>query len=152
VATTYQAWHEARDIERRIVLGEQALTLATTAPWPLTITRERFQAELWSGLGAAYASRSRGVSADNLEKAIGYLQSALTILTLQKDAQDWAMTHNNLGIAYWQRIRGERADNQETAIAHFEAARTVFSQEAAPEMWAQLQNNLGIVYWGRIQG
>ena len=30
------------------------------------------------------SSRSRGVTADNLEKAIGYLQSALTIWTRQK--------------------------------------------------------------------
>jgi len=152
LAHAYQAWQQASDIEGKIVQGERALTLATAEPWPLSISRQRFQAELWSGLGAAYASRSHGVFADNLEKAIGYLQSALTIWTRKADAQNWAMTHNNLGAAYWQRIRGERADNQETAIAHFEAARSVFTLEAAPEMWGQLQNNLGIVYWDRIQG
>ena len=70
-----------------------------------------------AGLGALYAGRSRGAFADNLEKAIGYLQTALTIWTRETDSQNWAMAHNNLGIAYWQRIRGERADNQEMAIA-----------------------------------
>ncbi len=153
LASTYQAWQRTRDTDEKLALGERALALApAVARWPLDISRRRFEAELSAGLGALYVSRTRGVFADNLEKAIGHLQSALTIWTRDADAQDWAMTHNNLGIAYWQRIRGERADNQETAIAHFEAALSVFSREAAPELWGQLQNNLAIVYWSRIQG
>ena len=118
----------------------------------MPIPRQRLKAELSAGLGALYVTRARGVSADNLEKAIGFLQAALATWTREADAQDWAAAHNALGIAYWQRIRGERADNQETAIAHFEAALTVFSREAVPEQWAQLQNNLAAVYWSRIRG
>lgn len=134
-------------------LGERALALEPAVPtWSLEIPRQRFKAELSAGLGALYANRTRGVFADNVEKAIQYLQGALTTWTREADTQDWAMAHNNLGIAYWQRIRGERADNQETAIAHFEAAQTVFSHDAAPDLWGQLQNNLAIVYWSRIQG
>ena len=153
LASTYEAWQQARDTEQKIELGKRALALEpAVASWSLEIPRQRFKAELSAGLGALYVNRTRGVFTDNLEKAIGHLQAALTIWTREADAQDWAMAHNNLGIAYWQRIRGERADNQETAIAHFEAAQTVFSREAAPELWGQLQNNLAIVYWSRIQG
>jgi len=152
-ATTCQAWQQARDTEEKIELGERALALEPAVPtWSLEIPRQRFKAELSAGLGALYANRTRGMFADNVEKAIQYLQGALTTWTREADAQDWAMAHNNLGIAYWQRIRGERADNQETAIAHFEAAQTVFSRDAAPDLWGQLQNNLAIVYWSRIQG
>jgi CHAT domain-containing protein/tetratricopeptide (TPR) repeat protein len=153
LAATYQAWQQARDTEQKIELGEHALAVeATVEPWLLPIPRERLKAELSAGLGALYVTRTRGVSADNLEKAIEHLQAALKIVTQEADPQDWASAHNVLGIAYWQRIRGERADNQETAIAHFEAAQTVFSREAVPEQWAQLQNNLAVVYWSRIRG
>jgi CHAT domain-containing protein/tetratricopeptide (TPR) repeat protein len=153
LTSDYQAWQQAGDTEEKIGLGEHALALEpTVASWSLQIPRQRFKAELSAGLGGLYVNRSRGVLADNLEKAIGYLQSALAIWTRNTDAQDWAMAHNNLGIAYWQRVRGERADNQETAIAHFEAAQEVFSRENAPELWGQLQNNLAIVYWSRIKG
>jgi tetratricopeptide (TPR) repeat protein len=153
LATAYQTWQQARDTEQRIRLGEQALAAEPTVePWPLPIPRERFKAELSADLGALYLTRTRGVSADNFEKAIEHLQAALKIVTREAEPQDWASAHNVLGIAYWQRIRGERADNQETAIAHFEAAQTVFSREAVPEQWAQLQNNLAVVYWSRIRG
>jgi CHAT domain-containing protein/tetratricopeptide (TPR) repeat protein len=153
LAAAYEAWLGARDAEEKIRLGEQALAVEPKVdPWSLPIPRQRFKAELLAGLGSLYVTRTRGVSADNQEKAIGYLQSALTGLTREADPQDWASAHNALGIAHWQRIRGERADNQETAIAHFEAAQTVFSREAEPEQWAQLQNNLAAVYLSRIRG
>ena len=153
LAGAYQAWQQARDTEEKIKLGERLLAVEPTLEaWSLAIPRQRLRAELSAGLGALYVTRPRGVQADNLEKAIGYLQAALTTWTREADAQDWAAAHNALGIAYWQRIRGERADNQETAIGHFEAAQTVFSRAAVPEQWMQLQNNLAVVYWSRIRG
>jgi tetratricopeptide (TPR) repeat protein len=155
LAGAYQAWKQASDTEEKIRLGERALALALepkVGAWTFPIPRQRLKAELSAGLGALYVTRARGVSADNLEKAIGFLQAALVTWTREADAQDWAEAHNALGIAYWQRIRGERADNQETAIAHFEAALTVFTHEAVPEQWAQLQNNLAVVHWSRVRG
>lgn len=80
-------------------LGERALALEPAVPtWSLEIPRQRFKAELSAGLGAHYANRTRGVFADNVEKAIQYLQGALTTWTREADTQDWAMAHNNLGI------------------------------------------------------
>jgi CHAT domain-containing protein/tetratricopeptide (TPR) repeat protein len=153
LADAYQAWKQASDTEEKISLGERALALEPKVEaWSFPIPRQRLKAELSAGLGALYVTRARGVSADNLEKSIGFLQAALKTWTREENAQNWAAAHNALGIAYWQRIRGERADNQETAIAHFEAAQTVFSREAVPEQWAQLQNNLAVVYWSRIRG
>ena len=153
LAGAYQAWQQARDSEEKISLGERALALEPkVGTWSFPIPRQRLRAELSADLGSRYVTRPRGVLADNLEKAIGYLQAALTTWTREADAQDWASAHSALGIAYWQRIRGERADNQETAIAHFEAALTVFTHEAVPEQWAQLQNNLAVVYWSRVRG
>ena len=153
LAGTYQAWQQARDTEEKIRLGERVLAFEPTLEvWSLPIPRQRLRAELSADLGSLYVTRPRGVLADNLEKAIDYLQAALTTWTREADAQNWAAAQNALGIAYWQRVRGERADNQETAIGHFEAAQTVFSREAAPEQWVQLQNNLAVVYWSRIRG
>ena len=153
LAGAYRAWQQPRDTEEKISLGERVLAVEPNVEaWSLPIPRQRLKAELSAGLGALYVARARGVPADNLEKAIEFLQAAVTTWTREADPRDWATAHNALGIAYWQRIRGERADNQETAIAHFEAAQTVFSREAVPEQWAQLQNNLAVVYWSRIRG
>ncbi len=153
LASVYRDWQQAQDPETKIALGERGLALEQAAKsWPLAVQRPRFKAELSAGLGALYVNRTGGVHADNLEKAIGYLQSALGVWTREADPEAWAGAHNALGIAYWQRVRGERADNQEAAISHFETAQTVFSRADYPQQWAQLQNNLGVVNWNRIQG
>ncbi len=153
LASVYRDWQQAQDPEAKIALGERLLTLEPALKtWPLGMSRPRFKAELWGGLGVLYVSRARGPHADNLEKAIGHLQSALTVWTREADPRDWAAAHNALGIAYWQRVRGERADNQEAAISHFESAQAVFTRESYPQEWAQLQNNLAVVHWNRIRG
>ncbi|MEI9899406.1 MAG: hypothetical protein WDN31_03900 [Hyphomicrobium sp.] len=152
-ANAYQAWQQAHDADEKIKLGERVLALEpTVASWPLAVSRSLLKAQVSGALGNLYVSRPGGVRADNLEKAIGYLQVALGERTRAADPVDWAAIHNDLGVAYWGRIRGARADNQETAIAHLEAAQTVFTREAYPDRWGQLQNNLAIVYWSRIRG
>ncbi|MCC7254005.1 CHAT domain-containing protein [Hyphomicrobium sp.] len=149
----YRRWQQAQDPEQKIALGEQALALEPAlTSWPLDTPRDGVRGELWFDVGSAYFSRASGVRADNLEKAVAYLESALAVFTREADPMNWAAAKNNLGGAYQARIRGERADNQERAIAHFEAALTVITHEAYPLQWAQLQNNLGVVNWNRIRG
>jgi CHAT domain-containing protein/tetratricopeptide (TPR) repeat protein len=153
IATLYQSWQHTLDPEQRIPIGEELLILeAAQKSWPLIVSRENVRAEISLGLGSIYAVRPRGVRADNLERAITYLDAALREFTLADDPQNWARAHNNAGIAQWARIRGERADNQERAIAHFEAALKVLTRDTAPREWAQLQNNLAIVKASRIRG
>jgi Tetratricopeptide repeat len=55
----------------------------------------------------------RGERADNLERAIGYYEAVLTVLTRDAFPTYWAGTQNNLAAAYLNRIRGSRADNLE---------------------------------------
>ena len=153
IAARYERWQQTQDLEQLISDGEELLALEQPpTTWPLTISRARFKAQLSLGVGSAYAVRPRGARADNLERAIDYLDAALREFTFASDPQDWARAHNNAGIARWSRIRGDRADNQERAIAHFEAALKVFTRDTAPREWAQLQNNLAIVYAHRIVG
>lgn len=152
-ADVYQRFQQARDPEQKIALGEQALALELgLTSWPLGEPRERVRGGLWFDLGSAYFARASGVRADNLEKAVAHLESALKVLAREADPLNWAAAKNNLGSVYQARIRGERADNQERAIAHFEAALPVFTRETDPLLWAQLQNNLGVVHWNRIRG
>jgi CHAT domain-containing protein len=152
-ATLYTRWQQTTDPEQRISIGEELLTLEPSQKsWSLTVSRERFWAELSLGIGSVYAIRSRGIRADNLERAVAHLDNAVQNFSFASDPQNWARAHNNAGIAYWSRIRGERADNQERAIAHFEAALKVFTRDTAPKEWAQLQNNLAIVLASRIRG
>lgn len=153
IAALYERWQQEQDPEWRITLGEELLAREQAQKsWPLAVSRGRVKAEVSFGVGSAYATRPRGVRADNLERAIGYFDAALQEFTRANDPQEWASAHNNAGIAHWARIRGERADNQERAIAHFEAALEVFTRDTAPRAWAQLQNNLAIVQAGRILG
>jgi CHAT domain-containing protein len=152
-ATLYTRWQQTTDPEQRISIGEELLTLEPSQKsWSLTVSREGFWAELSLGIGSVYAIRSRGIRADNLERAVAHLDNAVQNFSFASDPQNWARAHNNAGIAYWSRIRGERADNQERAIAHFEAALKVLTRDSAPKEWAQLQNNLAIVLASRILG
>jgi CHAT domain-containing protein/tetratricopeptide (TPR) repeat protein len=152
-ADIYRRWQQAQEPEQKIALGEEAIAQeAALTSWPLSEQRDRVKGELWFGLGSAYVVRASGIRANNLDKAVAYLEAALKVFTREADPPNWAVIENNLGNAYQARVRGERADNQERAIAHFEAALTVLTREAYPLQWAQLQNNLGVVYWNRVRG
>ena len=149
----YRRWQQSQDSEDRIRLGERLVAIEPTlATWPIDAPRSGVRAELQFELGSAYVSRQTKTRADNLERAITYLEAALAIWTRETNAQGWARAHNNLGIAYWARVQGERADSQEKAIAHFEAAASILTRATAPHEWAQLQNNLAIVSVSRIRG
>ncbi|MEG3863702.1 CHAT domain-containing protein [Microcoleus sp. herbarium12] len=93
-----------------------------------------------------------GSRASNLEIAIAGYESALIVVTRQKDAEAWAETQHNLGFTYSKRIRGKRADNLEMAISAYREALEIYTRELFPGDWAMAQNNLGIVYSDRIRG
>ncbi len=86
LAGAYQAWQQPRDTEEKISLGERVLALEPNVEaWSLPIPRQRLKAEVSAGLGALYVARARGVPADNLEKAIEFLQAAVTTWTREAD-------------------------------------------------------------------
>ncbi|MCC3457761.1 CHAT domain-containing tetratricopeptide repeat protein [Microcoleus sp. PH2017_08_TRC_O_A] len=105
-----------------------------------------------NNLAIAYKNRIKGSRAENLERAIAFYDSALTVYTLEDFPEKWATTQNNLALAYSGRIKGSRADNLERAIAFYNAALTVCTLEDFPEKWAMTQNNLALAYSGRIKG
>lgn len=148
-----ERWQQAQTTEERIDLGEQLVALERQiSVWPHATDRAAAKADISFALGSAYMERAAGVRADNLEKAISHLESALALWTREATPENWAVAHNNLGMAYWSRIQGQRVDNQEKAAAHFEAALTVFSRQTHPAQWAQLQNNLAVMHWNRTRG
>ncbi|MEG4228417.1 CHAT domain-containing protein [Microcoleus sp. N9_B2] len=108
-------------------------------------------AQTQNNLANAYSYRINGSRADNLERAIGFYNAALTVYTFEAFPEDWAMTQNNLAAAYSDRINGSRADNLEQAIGFFQAALTVYTLEDFPEQWAMTQNNLANVYSDKIK-
>ena len=105
-----------------------------------------------NNLAIAYRNRINGSRAENLERAIGCYEAALTVYTLEDFREDWAMTQNNLAIAYGQRINGSRADNLERAIGFYEANLTVYTLEDFREQWAMTQHNLATSYRKIING
>ncbi|MEG3924939.1 MULTISPECIES: CHAT domain-containing tetratricopeptide repeat protein [unclassified Microcoleus] len=112
--------------------------------------------EKWGGtknnLAIAYSKRINGLRAENLERAIGFFEVALTVYTLEDFREQWAMTQNNLANAYRERINGLRADNLELAIGFYERALTAYTLEDFREQWAWTQNNLANTYSHRIKG
>jgi CHAT domain-containing protein/predicted transcriptional regulator len=103
-------------------------------------------------LANAYLYRINGSRADNLEQAICFFNTALTVYTLKHFAEEWAMTQVNLATAYKNRINGDRAKNLEQAIDFFNAALTVYTLKDFAEEWALTQNNLANTYSDRIKG
>jgi predicted enzyme related to lactoylglutathione lyase len=103
-------------------------------------------------LANAYGDRINGSRAQNLERAIGFYDAALTVRTFEDFPEQWAMTQHNLANAYGDRINGSRAQNLERAIGFFQAALTVYTLEDCPEDWAMTQNNLANAYGDRING
>jgi CHAT domain-containing protein/predicted enzyme related to lactoylglutathione lyase len=122
---------------------------------------EKF-ANTQNSLSAFYSNRINGSRTDNLERAIGFLEAALTVFTLENFPENWAMTQYNLACFYKDRMKGSRADNLERAIGFYEAALTVFTLEDFPEqsaaatqnylLAAATQNHLANAYSDRIKG
>ena len=57
LASTYQAWQQARDTEEKIGFGERVLALESgVATWPLEIPRQRFTAEVSAAAANTRAS------------------------------------------------------------------------------------------------
>ena len=56
-------------------------------------------ADTQNNLGIAYSYRIKGSRADNLEQAIEFYESALTVYTFEDFRKDWAGTQNNLALA-----------------------------------------------------
>lgn len=101
----YKHFQHAQDLEQKIALGEQALSLEKRlTSWPLTESREQIKGEIWFNLGSAYVSRASGVRADNLEKGVAYLEAALQVFTREASPLNWAAANNNLANAYQARI------------------------------------------------
>ncbi len=109
-------------------------------------------AQTQNNLAIAYSNRINGSREENLERAIGFYEAALTVYTLEDFPEQWALTQNNLAVAYSYRINDSRADNLERAIGFYEAALTVRTLEDFPEKWAETQNNLADAYSNRING
>ncbi len=109
-------------------------------------------AQTQNNLAVVYSDRINGSRAENLERAIGFFEAALTVRTFEDFPEKWAMTQNNLANVYRDRINGSRADNLERAINFFEAALTVYTLEDFREYWAMTQNNLANAYSDRING
>jgi CHAT domain-containing protein len=118
-------------------------TLETTSPklWAMSNTN----------IGIAYFRRIKGDRSENLEKAIGFSQAALTVHTFVAYPTDWAIAQKNLGGIYLERIQGNRAENLEKAIEFFQGASRVYTRETFPEDWEMVQNNLFVAYGERIK-
>lgn len=90
----------------------------------------------WQGPG--YTAR--------LERACTVVEEALSLLSPERDAYEWARGQNALGIILSTSPKGSRNENLHRAIDCFKAALTVYNKVNFPEQWAMTQNNLGITY------
>lgn len=103
-------------------------------------------------LGIVHLDRQKGVKANNLERAIHYLQNTLHVYTRTEFPEPWAEAQKLLGVVYWKRLEGERSDNLERSIACYQNALQIYTQAEFPGAWAETQNALAMAYRARIQG
>ena len=99
--------------------------------------------------GSPTRSGEDGDRSQNWEMAIAAFEDALSVLTRERDPEQWATARMNLGVAYRDRLAGDRSDNLERAICAFEDSLSVWTRERNPEQWAAARMNLGIAYWER---
>jgi len=115
-------------------------------------SREDIQFTLLHDTGVEYSSRTRGDRADNLERSIAKLESALAVLKRETSPREWGLAQYSLGNAYFARIREIKADNLERAIVAYEASLSVRTRDVFPSGWATSQDALGGAYNARIRG
>ncbi len=111
--------------------------------------------QLWAlnrrNLGTLYV-RLAGMAADDAElmahhdRALAYLEEALTYMEPSFQPQDWGDTQQNICILSYQtggRLKGaEGITMVRKAIGHCEEALDWLSAESTPLSWARAQNNL----------
>jgi hypothetical protein len=125
-------------LQRAIDIGEQTLKLVPPGSTDWAMTQ--------NNLGIAWSDLPTGDKAENLKKAIGAYEAALTVRTKDACPAEWASTQNSLGSAWRNLPTGNKAENVKKAIDACEAALTVRTKDACPTGWAITQNNLGVAW------
>lgn len=103
-------------------------------------------------LGDAYADRTQGNKADNLERSRVAYEQALRFYTRHSFPVDWATIQLYLGTIFSDRIQGDRVKNLEQAIQHYQNSLLILTPKQDFEDWAVAHNHLGIAYCDRTQG
>jgi CHAT domain-containing protein/tetratricopeptide (TPR) repeat protein len=111
----------------------------------------RLRARILSFLGAAYSNRAFGERKSNLSQAEQYCESALELVTMERDGETWATVQLNLGECLAKTDRSIFTEEQEVhrldrALACFNAALQVYTRETSPAMWADLKKVTGQAY------
>ena len=108
-------------------------------------------------MGTAYCQWADGNRDDNIERAIGRYERALSVEpVLPPDFL--AGVHNNIGAAFLDRVHGNQEDNVESAVKHLKAALVRYEtvgpsrEPALRSAWARAQDNLGRAYAARLRG
>ena len=134
-----------REGSRRAQALEDAIQRLEAGLGALSHVRQaQLYASLSMDLGSVYLERLYGDPADNVEKAIAALQTALRIAS-EHFPDEWADAQVRLGKAYRRRIIGQFAANLAAARAAYEAALTTFTREEWPRKWAETHVELGLV-------
>lgn len=93
-----------------------------------------------------------GDRAENLERAIVALDTALGLCDRHLLPEQWGAAHAMVGVVHYERVRGDPAENLERAIRGYELALQVRTRSAEPTAWAATMNNLANAYWRRVHG
>jgi tetratricopeptide (TPR) repeat protein len=95
-------------------------------------------------LGEAFILRSQieEGAEDDPDNAIRHLEFALSVITKEKEPDEWAGNIGNVALAYKVRRTGDRNANLRCAIDYFRQTEAVFSRGSFPELWANTQSNI----------
>lgn len=102
--------------------------------------------------GTALRQARPGNHAQNIERAIAALNTAIEVLTSAGNVAEAAVAQASLGAAMRARLDGDPVDNLGKAIDAYTAALDGFPRDTRADDWAGVQNNLGTLYRARILG
>ncbi|MDQ3812474.1 MAG: tetratricopeptide repeat protein, partial [Armatimonadota bacterium] len=138
------------DVVARVVQRQVAASRAAVEFYEDQVARlqeptpERARALL--GLAEALGQLSDAHVVSRLRRAENLTREALSLLSPEREKEEWARGQNTLGIILRNSPSGDRMENLRQAIACFEAALRVRTEAEFPYDWAATQNNLGNTY------
>lgn len=132
--------------------SERALESFEKAAGYLTRADGEDWAILLMNTALAYADRPQGDRGENIEKATGLLEEALSVLDQKLHRETWLACMVNLAGCYAQRAGGDRAENIERTIRMYEAVLAALSPRREPLQRAMVLAGLGEAYKERLKG
>lgn len=139
--------------DRRGPEGEKAIEHLEAALEYFSSDRRPLSWHVATGnLASAYALRSVGDPAENVERSISLLETTVSWSKSTKNTRAWIQSMRDLAVTLLDRVTGNPLDDLELALATLEEARVAATELIYPTARAQIQRDLARCFHARTRG